>query len=72
MVWSPESCEVKVKRPSDGPRVLTTLWPVSTSCYRKRNVLQCLIAENARVYETHVNFYKDPEVGILNIFLVRF
>lgn len=30
--WSPASCEVNVKRPSEGPFVFTTVWPVSTSC----------------------------------------
>ena len=32
MAWSPASCEVNVKRLSGGPRVLTTLWFVSSSC----------------------------------------
>ena len=32
IAWSPASREVKVKRLSGGPRVLTTLWFVSSSC----------------------------------------
>lgn len=37
MLWSPGSCEVKVKRPSWGPRVLTTTLPLvrSWACEHK-------------------------------------
>lgn len=31
--WSPDSWEVNVKRPSEGPFVLTTVWDDSTSCW---------------------------------------
>jgi hypothetical protein len=32
MEWSPDSWEVNVKRPSEGPFVFTTVWDDSTSC----------------------------------------
>ncbi len=76
MEWSPESCDVNVNRPSEGPRVLTTLCPVSSSYKRDRAGRRRVNAygETGRSsgHETHVNFYQDTKVGVLDILLVAF
>ena len=60
MVWSPESCEVKVKRPSEGPRVLTTLCPVSASYeHNEQRVRGTRALQNRTATETHVYFYEN-------------
>lgn len=36
MLWSPGSCDENVNRPSEGPRVFTTMWPELRSWERQR------------------------------------
>jgi len=66
MEWSPESWEVKVKRPSGGPLVLVTTCAVSIS-YVQKTVCEVLFVK--RALETYLYFDDDSEFLIYSIVL---